>query len=61
MTEATAAAAIRDLQARGMTIHLQTPQEQATWRAAMEKPVRDAFLQTAPEGGARIIELLGKL
>ena len=61
VTEATAAAAIRDLQARGMTIHLQTPQEQAAWRAAMEKPVRDAFLQTAPEGGARIIELLGKL
>jgi C4-dicarboxylate-binding protein DctP len=61
VTEATAAAAIRDLQARGMTIHLQTPQEQATWRAAMEKPVRDAFLQTAPEGGAKIIELLGKL
>ena len=61
VTEATADAAIRDLQGKGMTIHLQTPQEQATWRAVMEKPVRDAFLQTAPEGGPKIIELLGRL
>ena len=61
VTEATAEAAIRDLQAKGMTIHLQTPPEQAAWRAVMEKPVRDAFLQTAPEGGPKIIELLGKL
>ena len=61
VTEATADAAIRDLQGKGMTIHLQTPQEQATWRAVMEKPVRDAFLQTAPEGGPKIIELLGKI
>jgi hypothetical protein len=44
-----------------MTLHVQTPQEQETWRAAMEKPVRDAFLKTAPEGGARIIELMQKL
>ena len=61
VTEATADAAIRDLQGKGMTIHLQTPQEQAAWRAVMEKPVRDAFLQTAPEGGPKIIELLGRL
>ena len=61
VTEASADAAIRDLQGKGMTIHLQTPQEQAAWRAVMEKPVRDAFLQTAPEGGPKIIELLGRL
>lgn len=61
VTEATADAAIRDLQGKGMTIHLQTPQEQAAWRAVMEKPVRDAFLQTAPEGGPKIIELLGRI
>jgi len=61
ITEATAAAALKDLQTKGMSIHVQTKQEQDTWRAAMEKPVRDAFLKTAPEGGARIIELLQKL
>jgi TRAP-type C4-dicarboxylate transport system substrate-binding protein len=61
VTEATAAAALKDLQAKGMTIHVQTPQERDTWRAAMEKPVRDAFLKTAPEGGARILDLLNKL
>ncbi len=61
VTEATAAAALKDLQARGMTIHVQSPQEQAAWRAVMEKPVVDAFLKSAPEGGARAIELMKKL
>lgn len=61
VTEATAEAAIRDLQAKGMTLHLQTPAEQAAWKAVMEPPVRDAFLKSAPEGGPKILELLGKL
>jgi TRAP-type C4-dicarboxylate transport system substrate-binding protein len=61
VTEATAAAALKDLQAKGMTIHVQSAQEQATWRAAMEKPVLDAFLKSAPEGGAKIVELLKKI
>ncbi len=61
VTEATASAALKELQAKGMVVHVQTPQEQATWRAAMEKPVVDAFVKTAPEGGPKIIELLGKL
>ena len=61
VTEATAAAALRDLQAKGMTIHVQTPAEQATWRAVMEKPVVDAFLKSAPEGGAKILDLLKKI
>jgi len=61
VTEASAAAALADLQGKGMVVHVQSPQEQATWRAAMEKPVRDAFLKSAPEGGAKIIELLQKL
>ncbi|MCC6378528.1 MAG: TRAP transporter substrate-binding protein DctP [Burkholderiales bacterium] len=61
ITEATADAAIRDLQAKGMAIHLQTPAEQAAWRAVMEPAVRDAFLKSAPEGGPKILELLGKL
>lgn len=61
ITEATAAAALKDLQVKGMTIHVQSPVEQATWKGAMQKPVVDAFLKSAPEGGAKIIELLGKL
>ena len=61
ITEATAAAALNDLKAKGMTLHVQTPAEQQTWKGAMQKPVVDAFLKTAPEGGAKIIELLGKL
>ena len=61
VTEATAAAALTDLRAKGMTMHVQTPQEQATWRALMEKPVVDAFLKSAPEGGAKIIDLMKKV
>ena len=61
VTEQTAAAALKDLGGKGMTMHVQTPQEQATWRAAMEKPVVDAFVKSAPEGGPKIIELLKKI
>jgi tripartite ATP-independent transporter DctP family solute receptor len=61
VTEKTAADAITQLKEKGMTLHLQTPQEAQVWRAKMEKPVIDAFLKTAPEGGAKIIELLNKL
>ncbi|MCC5618895.1 TRAP transporter substrate-binding protein DctP [Nostoc sp. CHAB 5836] len=58
VTEQTAAAASGELRARGMTIHEQTPAELATWRAAMQPPVIEAFLRIAPEGGNRILELL---
>jgi TRAP-type C4-dicarboxylate transport system substrate-binding protein len=61
VTEATASAALKDLQTKGMVIHVQTPQEQQAWRAAMEKPVADAFLKSAPEGGPKILELLRNL
>ncbi|MEP7206819.1 MAG: TRAP transporter substrate-binding protein DctP [Casimicrobiaceae bacterium] len=61
VTEATAAAAVKDLQVKGMEIHVQTPQEQKTWAGAMRKPVVDAFVKSAPEGGPKIIELLDKL
>jgi C4-dicarboxylate-binding protein DctP len=60
-TEATAAAAVGELRAKGMTIHVQTPEEQATWRAAMQPPVIEAFRRAAPEGGGRILDLLGAL
>lgn len=58
VTEATAADALVQLKAKGMTIHVQTPEEQATWRAAMQKPVIDAFLKSAPQDGPKILELL---
>ena len=61
ITEATAAAALKDLQTKGMTIHVQTPPEQQTWKAAMQKPVMDAFLKSAPVDGPKIVELLQKL
>ncbi len=61
ITEDTAAAAVKDLQTKGMQVHVQTPQEEKTWAAAMRKPVVDAFVKSAPEGGPKIIELLEKL
>jgi C4-dicarboxylate-binding protein DctP len=58
VTEDTAAAAVGELRAKGMTIHEQTAAEAATWQAAMQPPVIAAFLRLAPEGGPRAIELL---
>jgi TRAP-type C4-dicarboxylate transport system substrate-binding protein len=58
VTEDTASAAVGELRTRGMVIHEQTAAETATWRAAMQRPVIDAFLRVAPEGGPRSIELL---
>ena len=46
---------------KGMAIHVQTPQEQQAWKAAMQKPVMDAFLKSAPTDGPKIVELLQKL
>ncbi len=61
ITEATAEDAIKQLQAKGMQLHLQTPAEIEQWKAAMQKPVLDAFLKAAPQDGPKLIELLGKL
>jgi C4-dicarboxylate-binding protein DctP len=44
-----------------MQIHVQTPEEEATWRAAMQKPVLDAFLKSAPQDGRRVLDLMNKL
>jgi C4-dicarboxylate-binding protein DctP len=60
ITEATADAAVGQLRSRGMTIHVQTPEEAAKWKAAMQPPVFEAFLKFAPEGGKRIIDLLSQ-
>jgi TRAP-type C4-dicarboxylate transport system substrate-binding protein len=61
ITEKTAEDAVRQLKERGMTLHLQTPQEVDTWRNAMQKPVLDAFLRAAPQDGPKLIEALSKL
>ena len=61
ITEKTAADAVRQLQEKGMILHLQNPQEIAIWKAAMQKPVIDAFLKAAPQDGQKLIDLLNKL
>jgi len=61
VTEATAEAAVGHLRDKGMTLHMQTPAEGAQWKAVMQRPVMDAFLKAAPEGGQKIIELVGKI
>ncbi len=61
LTEATAEPAPAQLREKGMTIHIQTPEEQKAWAAAMQKPVIDAFIKSAPEDGQKLIELMQKL
>jgi TRAP-type C4-dicarboxylate transport system substrate-binding protein len=61
ITESTASAASAQLREKGMTIHYQTPQEVEIWKTAMQGPVIEAFLKSAPEGGAKIIDLINKL
>jgi len=58
VTEATAADALVQLKAKGMTIHVQTPEEESTWRTTMQKPVIDAFLKSAPQDGQKILDLI---
>jgi TRAP-type C4-dicarboxylate transport system substrate-binding protein len=61
ITEATAQNAIKQLKEKGMQLHLQSPEEVAEWKAAMQKPVMDAFIKAAPKDGPKLIELLQKL
>jgi C4-dicarboxylate-binding protein DctP len=61
VTERTAADALVQLKAKGMELHVQTPEEEAKWRAVMQQPVIDAFLKSAPQDGAKILELLKAL
>jgi C4-dicarboxylate-binding protein DctP len=60
-TEATAAAAIGELREKGMTIHIQTEAETEAWKAVMQRPVIEAFLRAAPDGGQRVLDLLARL
>jgi C4-dicarboxylate-binding protein DctP len=61
ITEQTAAAAVGQLKEKGMEITLLPPEKVAEWKAKMQQPVIDAFLKIAPEGGAKILDLLKKL
>ena len=61
VTEATAAAAVTELRAKGMTVHEQTPVEATEWSAKMQPPVLAAFLRLAPENGKKVIDALGQL
>jgi C4-dicarboxylate-binding protein DctP len=61
LTEETAGKAAGQLREKGMTIHVQTPAEQKAWRDAMQKPVIDAFIKSAPEDGQKLIDLMQKL
>ncbi|WP_426957809.1 TRAP transporter substrate-binding protein DctP [Muricoccus radiodurans] len=60
-TVRTADAAVGELREKGMTIHVQSPEQVAQWRDVMQKPVMDAFLRQAPENGPRLIELLNRV
>lgn len=61
VTEQTAADALVQLKAKGMQIHVQTPDEEAAWRAAMQKPVIDAFVKSAPQDGQKVLDLINGL
>ena len=61
ITEKTAEDAVRQLQEKGMTLHMQTAEEIAAWKAKMQQPVLDAFLEASPQDGKKIIELVNKL
>lgn len=61
ITEKTAEDAIRQLQEKGMQLKVQNPQEIAAWKAALQKPVMDAFIKASPQDGPKIIDLANKL
>lgn len=60
VTEATAEAAIDQLQEAGMTLHIQTPEESEAFRAVMQPPVMEAFIDSSPDASA-IIAAVEKL
>lgn len=61
VTEETASKAAAQLTEKGMTVHQQTAAEQKAWMAAMQQPVIDAFIKSAPGDGQKLIDLLKKL
>ncbi|MEX0760310.1 MAG: TRAP transporter substrate-binding protein DctP, partial [Tistlia sp.] len=60
LTAETASAAIEQLQAKGMTLHIQSEAETEAWKQAMQPPVMEAF-KASSDDAARIVELVDKL
>lgn len=60
VTEQTAADAIKQLQEKGMKLHLQTPAEAEAFKKVMQPPVLDAFKKSSPDAD-KLIALVGKL
>ena len=60
VTEQTATDAIKQLQEKGMKLHLQTDAEAAAFKKVMQPPVLDAFKQSSPDAD-KLIALVGKL
>ncbi|AFK52503.1 TRAP transporter substrate-binding protein DctP [Tistrella mobilis] len=60
LTEKTAEDAIRQLQEKGMTIHVQTPEEAAAFEAVMQPPVMEAFKASSPDA-AKLVDLVNAL
>lgn len=60
VTEETAASAVGQLREKGMTIHVQSEEETAVWKAAMQPPVLDAFRKLGDDA-TKLIELIEQL
>jgi TRAP-type C4-dicarboxylate transport system substrate-binding protein len=60
LTEQTAQAAIGQLRAAGMQLHLQTPEEAKAFSAVMQKPVMESFLKSSPDA-KKVIDAVDKL
>jgi TRAP-type C4-dicarboxylate transport system substrate-binding protein len=60
LTEQTAEEAIQLLQDAGMELHIQSPEEVETFKATMQQPVMDAFLESSPDA-QEIIDAVAKL
>ena len=43
-----------------MTVHIQTPEEAQAWKAVMEKPVLDYFLEKTGDEGRQLVEIIRK-
>ena len=60
--EARAAGAPDVFKYRGkMTVHVQTPEEQAAWVKALQQPAIDLFIKRNPADGKQLVELMRKL
>ncbi|MCW5730166.1 MAG: TRAP transporter substrate-binding protein DctP [Alphaproteobacteria bacterium] len=60
LTEKTAEDAVKQLRDKGMTLHIQTPEEAKAFKAVMQPPVIDAFKASSPDA-AKLIDLANKL